>query len=83
MPGTPLPPNPKLDALEDQRADLAVQISVLCDKGTVDQHTISELRSGGHIEKSHEFEAKDDAAAMMVPEAWREGREIELWQRWD
>jgi predicted nucleic acid-binding Zn-ribbon protein len=44
MPGTPLLPNPELDALEDQRADLAVQISVLSDKGTVDQHTISELR---------------------------------------
>jgi predicted nucleic acid-binding Zn-ribbon protein len=44
MPGTPLPPNPELDALEDQRADLAVRISVLSDKGTVDQHTISELR---------------------------------------
>jgi hypothetical protein len=39
------------------------------------------LRSGGHIQKSHEFEAKDDAAAMKVSEAWREGREIELWQR--
>jgi hypothetical protein len=36
MPTTPLPPNPELNALKDQRVDLAVQISVLSDKGPVD-----------------------------------------------
>jgi hypothetical protein len=35
----------------------------------------------GHIEKSHEFEAEDDAAAIKIAESWREGRKTELWQR--
>lgn len=33
------------------------------------------------ITKSHEFFAADDEAAIKLAEAWREGREIELWQR--
>jgi hypothetical protein len=39
-----LPASPELEALEDQRVDLAVQISVLLDKG-VDTETVSELRA--------------------------------------
>ena len=41
---TPARPSPELEALEDQRADLAVQISVLLEKG-VDQETVSALRA--------------------------------------
>ena len=41
---TPLPPSPELEALEDQRVDLAVQISILADKG-VDGETVSGLRT--------------------------------------
>ena len=37
------PPNPELEALEEDRLDLAVQISLLLDKG-VDFVTVSELR---------------------------------------
>jgi hypothetical protein len=39
-----LPASPELEALEDQRVDLAIEISVLLDKG-VDQETVSELRA--------------------------------------
>jgi hypothetical protein len=39
-----LPASAELEALEDQRVDLAVQISVLLDKG-VDMETVSELRA--------------------------------------
>ena len=39
----PVPPNPKLDALEEQRVDLATQISVLADK-IIDKDTLSDLR---------------------------------------
>jgi hypothetical protein len=41
---TPAPPSPELEALEDQRVDLAVQISVLLDQG-VDRDTVSGLRA--------------------------------------
>jgi len=34
-----------------------------------------------HIDRAHEFEATDDAAAIRISEAWREGRKMELWQR--
>ena len=34
-----------------------------------------------HIDRAHEFEAADDAAAIKISEAWREGRKMELWQR--
>jgi hypothetical protein len=34
-----------------------------------------------HIERAHEFEARDDEAAISISEAWREGRRMELWQR--
>jgi hypothetical protein len=38
------PPDPELQLLEDQRVDLAVQISVLADKDA-DKETVSELRA--------------------------------------
>jgi hypothetical protein len=34
-----------------------------------------------HIERAHEFEARDDESAIAISEAWREGRRMELWQR--
>ena len=34
---------------------------------------------GSLISYSHEFEAEDDAAAIRISEAWREGRAAELW----
>jgi len=39
------------------------------------------FNGGRHIEKSHEFFAKDDSAAIRISEGWREGRRMELWQR--
>jgi hypothetical protein len=30
---------------------------------------------------SHEFFAEDDEHAIRIAEAWREGRNIELWER--
>jgi hypothetical protein len=39
------------------------------------------MDGGGHIEAAHEFEADDDDAAIAIAGGWREGREIELWQR--
>jgi hypothetical protein len=33
----------------------------------------------GHISKVHEFFARDDAAAIKVANAWKEGRGVELW----
>jgi hypothetical protein len=41
---TPVPPSPELEALEDQRVDIAVQISVLLDKG-IDKEIVSSLRA--------------------------------------
>jgi hypothetical protein len=35
----------------------------------------------GGIAKCHEFFADDDAAAIRISEAWREGRGMELWRR--
>jgi hypothetical protein len=32
-----------------------------------------------HIREVREFEAPDDASAIELSEAWREGRRIELW----
>jgi hypothetical protein len=34
---------------------------------------------GSRFTRSHEFEAADDAKAMRIAEAWREGRPMELW----
>ena len=34
-----------------------------------------------HITQSHEFFADSDEAAIRIAEAWREGREMELWCR--
>lgn len=34
-----------------------------------------------HIDRAHEFEARDDQAAMRIAKGWREGRRMELWQR--
>lgn len=35
---------------------------------------------GGHIAAApYQFEAESDAAAIRLAEAWREGRDIELW----
>jgi hypothetical protein len=35
----------------------------------------------GHLTHAHEFEAEDDAHAIRISEAWREGRRMELWRR--
>jgi hypothetical protein len=36
----------------------------------------------GHIQKSHEFEVKNDGVAIKICDAWREGHgRMELWQR--
>lgn len=57
-------------------------------KGGV-QYRLYFLDGVGHIEKAHEFEAKDDEAAIKIAEGWREGRKVELWRgklrvkRWD
>lgn len=45
------------------------------------QYRLFFLDALGHFEKSHEFEAEDDEAAISISEAWREGRRMELWQR--
>ena len=41
-------------------------------------------RFSGHIDHFREFEAVDDAAAMVLAEGWSDGRLMELWnrQRW-
>ena len=39
------------------------------------------LDGRGRIRSSHEFFAIGDEEAIKVAEAWREGREMELWQR--
>jgi len=39
------------------------------------------LHRDGHFEKVHEFEAKDDEAAIRISEGWREDRRMELWER--
>ena len=39
------------------------------------------LDGTGHIHASHEFEAEDDDDAIKIAQAWREGRRMELWQR--
>jgi hypothetical protein len=31
-------------------------------------------------QRLHELDAADDAAAISIAEAWREGRKMELWQ---
>ena len=36
-------------------------------------------RSGGHIDHFREFEAEDDAAALVIAQSWREDRPMELW----
>jgi hypothetical protein len=38
-------------------------------------------RFSGHIDHFREFEAEDDAAALVVAEGWLEGRAMELWNR--
>jgi hypothetical protein len=35
----------------------------------------------GHIDHFREFEAADDAAAIMAAERWSDGRLMELWNR--
>ena len=44
------------------------------------QYRLYFFNGGAHIVKSHEFEAKDDEAAIKIAEGWREGRRVELWQ---
>lgn len=39
------------------------------------------MDGAGHIARSHEYTAEDDAAAVKIATAWREGRKMELWQR--
>ncbi|HWJ38562.1 MAG TPA: hypothetical protein VNR86_07370 [Sphingomicrobium sp.] len=37
---------------------------------------------GSHrLTMAHEFEADDDVQASRIAESWREGRQMELWQR--
>lgn len=38
-------------------------------------------RFSGHIEHFREFEAEDDAAALVIAEDWRESQPMELWNR--
>ena len=45
------------------------------------QYRLYFLDGLGHITKSHEFFADDDAAAIKIAESWREGRAMELWSR--
>lgn len=45
------------------------------------QYRLYFLDGLGHIAKSHEFFADDDAAAIRIAEGWREGRAMELWSR--
>lgn len=46
-------------------------------------------RYSGHIDYFREFEAEDDAAAMVLAEGWNDGHPMELWnqerrlKRWD
>ena len=35
----------------------------------------------GHIDHFREFEAQDDAAAILLAERWSDGRAMELWNR--
>jgi hypothetical protein len=39
------------------------------------------LDGDGHISRSHEYFAADDAAAIKIGEGWRESRSMELWSR--
>jgi hypothetical protein len=45
------------------------------------QYRLYFLDGVGHITRAHEFFAKDDATAIKISAAWREGRRMELWQR--
>ena len=45
------------------------------------QYRLYFLDGVGRIERSHEFEAEDDATAMKIAQSWREGRAMELWSR--
>ena len=45
------------------------------------QYRLYFFDNAGHISKSHEFFADDDAAAITIAEGWREGRKMELWSR--
>jgi hypothetical protein len=38
-------------------------------------------RFSGHIDHFREFEADDDAAAVVVAERWSDGHSMELWNR--
>lgn len=38
------------------------------------------LDGAGHVQKAHEFVARDDGHAIKLCEGWREGRSVELWQ---
>jgi hypothetical protein len=46
-------------------------------------------RFSGHIDHFREFEAEDDAAALLLADRWANGRAMELWnlerrlKRWD
>ena len=43
------------------------------------QYRLYFLDGLGHISKSREFDAADDAAAVAIAEGRREGRDMELW----
>ena len=38
-------------------------------------------RFSGHIDHFREFEAENDAAALVLAERWSNGRPMELWNR--
>ena len=38
-------------------------------------------RFSGHIDHFREFEAVDDAAAVVIAESWTAGSPMELWNR--
>ena len=38
-------------------------------------------RFSGHIDHFREFEAEDDASAIVVAERWSDGHAMELWNR--
>ena len=45
------------------------------------QYRLFVFNGGRHIQRSHEFEAEDDEAAIDIAEGRREECPTELWQR--
>jgi hypothetical protein len=51
-----------------------------CDQGLAYYRLYFIDRNSGHIEAFREFEAADDADAIMVAAGWRESQAMELWE---